>query len=90
MDLAQEEEARVTEGPTSSSPPVSLRRTITTGYDGVLLQEPDLFTYLLDEIRRIETELGHLPQKWYASSPRGTHLGKLYRFLCFQFFFFLI
>ena len=64
MDLAQAEEARVTEGPNSSMTPSSHRRTVTTGYDSVLLREPDLFTFMLDEIHRTETELGHLPQKW--------------------------
>ena len=34
------------------------------GYDSVSSLQPDLFTHLLDEIRRTETELGHLPQKW--------------------------
>ena len=61
MDLAQAEEARVTEGP-SISP--SQRRTVAVGYDAVQLHQPDMFTHQLDEIRRVETELGHLPQKW--------------------------
>lgn len=25
---------------------------------------PDQFTHLLEEIHKLETELGHLPQKW--------------------------
>lgn len=25
---------------------------------------PDAFTYLLEEIHKLETDLGHLPQKW--------------------------
>lgn len=25
---------------------------------------PDAFTYLLEEIHKLELELGHLPQKW--------------------------
>lgn len=25
---------------------------------------PDQFSHLLEEIHRLETELGHLPQKW--------------------------
>jgi len=61
MDLAIAEEARATEGP-STSP--SHRRIVSIGYDSVHLHQPDLFTHLLDEIRRVETELGHLPQKW--------------------------
>ena len=65
MDQAQAEEAQAMEGlnATSGSTP-SQRRTVAIGYDGVVMQEPDLFSFLMDEIRRTETELGHLPQKW--------------------------
>uniref|UniRef100_A0A0P5TBM6 SET domain binding factor n=1 Tax=Daphnia magna TaxID=35525 RepID=A0A0P5TBM6_9CRUS len=61
MDLAQAEEARAMEGP---SIPPSRRRAVKMGYDGVQHHLPDVFSYMLDEIRRLETELGHLPQKW--------------------------
>lgn len=33
-------------------------------YDGVSSMVPDQFSHLLEEIHRLETELGHLPQKW--------------------------
>lgn len=62
MDLAQAEEARAMEGP--NAPVSSHRRPIAMGYDGVQHYQPDVFTFMLDEIRRLETELGHLPQKW--------------------------
>lgn len=61
MDMAQAEEARATEG--SNNTP-SLRHPVAIGYDTVHLHQPDMFSYMLEEIRRLETELGHLPQKW--------------------------
>lgn len=33
-------------------------------YNGVNNMVPDQFTHLLEEIHKLETELGHLPQKW--------------------------
>lgn len=33
-------------------------------YDGVSAMVPDQFSHLLEEIHKLETELGHLPQKW--------------------------
>lgn len=33
-------------------------------YDGISSMVPDQFSHLLEEIHRLETELGHLPQKW--------------------------
>lgn len=33
-------------------------------YDGVSTMVPDQFSHLLEEIHKLETELGHLPQKW--------------------------
>lgn len=33
-------------------------------YDDVDRIVPDAFSHLLEEIHKIETELGHLPQKW--------------------------
>jgi myotubularin-related protein 5/13 len=33
-------------------------------YDDVDRIVPDAFSHLLEEIHRLETELGHLPQKW--------------------------
>lgn len=33
-------------------------------YDSISKCIPDAFSHLLEEIRRLEAELGHLPQKW--------------------------
>ena len=33
-------------------------------YDDAERIVPDAFSHLLEEIHRLETELGHLPQKW--------------------------
>lgn len=35
-----------------------------TRYDSIERFVPDAFSHLLEEIHHIETELGHLPQKW--------------------------
>lgn len=59
MDYQQDEEAEAADGV-----PKSLRRMMTAGYDGVERHVPDAFSHLLEEIHRLETELGHLPQKW--------------------------
>jgi myotubularin-related protein 5/13 len=37
---------------------------INCRYDDVDCIVPDGFSHLLEEIHRLETELGHLPQKW--------------------------
>ncbi|XP_025829760.1 myotubularin-related protein 13 isoform X2 [Agrilus planipennis] len=60
MDLQQEEEADVTIGMSMKT----CRKTVTLGYDAVNKSVPDAFSHLLEEIHRLETELGHLPQKW--------------------------
>lgn len=33
-------------------------------YDCIDKVVPDAFSHLLEEIHKLETELGHLPQKW--------------------------
>ena len=33
-------------------------------YNSINSMVPDQFTHLLEEIHKLETELGHLPQKW--------------------------
>lgn len=33
-------------------------------YDNISRMVPDQFSHLLEEIHKLETELGHLPQKW--------------------------
>ncbi|KAJ8728742.1 hypothetical protein PYW07_006438 [Mythimna separata] len=40
------------------------RRVVTAGYDSIARSMPDSFTGLLERIRQLELELGHLPQKW--------------------------
>ncbi|KAJ0172559.1 hypothetical protein K1T71_011698 [Dendrolimus kikuchii] len=40
------------------------RRVVTAGYDSIPRSMPDAFTGLLERIRQLELELGHLPQKW--------------------------
>lgn len=35
-----------------------------SSYDGVAQCIPDAFSYLLEEMHRLEMDLGHLPQKW--------------------------
>jgi len=43
---------------------VKLLIMIFSRYDGVSTMVPDQFSHLLEEIHKLETELGHLPQKW--------------------------
>jgi hypothetical protein len=43
---------------------LSLHFTFLFSYDCVNKCVPDAFSHLLEEIHRLETELGHLPQKW--------------------------
>lgn len=59
-DTQQEEESEAADGIVNKS----ARKVVTMGYDGIERCIPDAFTHLLEEIHRIETELGHLPQKW--------------------------
>ncbi|CAG9782497.1 unnamed protein product [Diatraea saccharalis] len=40
------------------------RRLVTAGYDSVARCMPDAFSGLLERLRQLELELGHLPQKW--------------------------
>ena len=37
---------------------------MTHRYDNLGTMVPDQFSHLLEEIHKLETELGHLPQKW--------------------------
>ncbi|CAB0038244.1 unnamed protein product [Trichogramma brassicae] len=59
QDSQQEEEAEAADGIVKSN-----RKAVTMGYNGVNNMVPDQFTHLLEEIHKLETELGHLPQKW--------------------------
>ncbi|KAJ8911049.1 hypothetical protein NQ315_004696 [Exocentrus adspersus] len=58
MDSQQEEEAEAADGINK------LRKIVCLGYDNVNKSVPDAFSHLLEEIHRLESELGHLPQKW--------------------------
>ncbi|XP_050355380.1 myotubularin-related protein 13 [Nymphalis io] len=40
------------------------RRLVVAGYDSIQRCMPDAFTGLLERLRQLELELGHLPQKW--------------------------
>nr|XP_018897778.1 PREDICTED: myotubularin-related protein 13 isoform X2 [Bemisia tabaci] len=59
MDSQQEEEAEAADGVTKSQ-----RKVVSLGYHSVERSLPDAFTYILEDIHKLETELGHLPQKW--------------------------
>ncbi|XP_049836392.1 myotubularin-related protein 13 isoform X2 [Schistocerca gregaria] len=60
LDSQQEEEAEAADGIINKS----ARKVVTMGYEDVEVSVPDAFSHLLEEIHRLETELGHLPQKW--------------------------
>ncbi|XP_072945453.1 myotubularin-related protein 5 [Epargyreus clarus] len=44
--------------------PRTPRRVVTAGYDSISRCMPDAFSGLLERLRQLELELGHLPQKW--------------------------
>ncbi|CAG9860140.1 unnamed protein product [Phyllotreta striolata] len=58
MDSQQEEEAEAADGIAKT------RKIVCLGYDNVNRTVPDAFSHLLEEIHKLESELGHLPQKW--------------------------
>ncbi|KAJ8934074.1 hypothetical protein NQ318_016033 [Aromia moschata] len=58
MDSQQEEEAEAADGINKS------RKIVSLGYDNVNKAVPDAFSHLLEEIHKLESDLGHLPQKW--------------------------
>ncbi|KAI5733488.1 hypothetical protein M8J76_012488 [Diaphorina citri] len=60
LDNQQEEEAEAADGTTNKS----ARKVVTFGYNNVDQSIPDAFSYVLEEIHRLESELGLLPQKW--------------------------
>ncbi|KAK9497874.1 hypothetical protein O3M35_003784 [Rhynocoris fuscipes] len=59
LEASQQEEQDAADGNRTSS-----RQVVLNGYDNVRHCVPDAFTHLLEEIHCLETELGHLPQKW--------------------------
>ncbi|KAG5884190.1 hypothetical protein JTB14_020713 [Gonioctena quinquepunctata] len=58
MDSQQEEEVEAADGI------VKTRKVVSLGYDNVNKAVPDAFSHLLEEIHKLESDLGHLPQKW--------------------------
>ncbi|XP_011302109.1 myotubularin-related protein 13 isoform X1 [Fopius arisanus] len=60
QDSQQEEEAEAADGIIEKSN----RKIVTQGHDSIQAMVPDQFSHLLEEIHKLETELGHLPQKW--------------------------
>lgn len=58
MDTQQEEEAEAADGISQT------RKIMSLGYDNVQKSVPDAFSHFLEEIHRLESDLGHLPQKW--------------------------
>nr|CAD7573991.1 unnamed protein product [Timema californicum] len=60
LDSQQEEEAEAADGILNKS----MRTVVTKSYDDIERRVPDAFSHLLEEIHHLETELGHLPQKW--------------------------
>ncbi|XP_048241880.1 myotubularin-related protein 13-like isoform X3 [Haliotis rufescens] len=58
---------------------ISRRKILNACYDSVMLQEPNYFHGQFQEIHRLETDLGHLPQKWKVQwdkleSPHRDHV----------------
>ncbi|XP_069180959.1 myotubularin-related protein 13 isoform X4 [Procambarus clarkii] len=60
LDRQQEEEAEAADGTITTSQ----RRIVMSGYDCVWGVQLDAFSAQLEELRHLELELGHLPQKW--------------------------
>ncbi|CAH2010931.1 unnamed protein product [Acanthoscelides obtectus] len=58
MDAQQEEETEAADGVHRT------RKIVAKGYDNIQRAVPDAFSHLLEEVHRLETDLGHLPQKW--------------------------
>nr|CAH7747743.1 unnamed protein product [Callosobruchus chinensis] len=58
MDAQQEEESEAADGVHRT------RKIVAKGYDNIQRAVPDAFSHLLEEVHRLETDLGHLPQKW--------------------------
>ncbi|KAL5006472.1 hypothetical protein ScPMuIL_015278 [Solemya velum] len=58
-EIRQNEEHEIIEGMG-----LERRKIINGCYDNILLKQPDVFRWQLQEIHKLETDLGHLPQKW--------------------------
>nr|KAG5695682.1 hypothetical protein BaRGS_022359 [Batillaria attramentaria] len=66
VELAESELRQNTDMlPDSAAATADGRRVIINScYDNITLQQPDYFRHQFREIQRLESELGHLPQKW--------------------------
>ncbi|XP_048780687.1 myotubularin-related protein 13-like isoform X2 [Ostrea edulis] len=51
---------------TDSSGQPLMRKIVNGCYDNVILQQPNVFRQMLQEIHKLETDLGHFQQKWKA------------------------
>lgn len=60
MERQREEESEAADGNSR----YSSRRIVNKCYDSISTIQPDFFAQMLETIRNVETELGHLPQKW--------------------------
>ncbi|XP_022240508.1 myotubularin-related protein 13-like [Limulus polyphemus] len=60
MEKQREEESEAADGISRETS----RRIVNTCYDNIQTVQPDVFGQLLEVIPHLETELGHLPQKW--------------------------
>jgi myotubularin-related protein 5/13 len=63
MDLAMEEETAIDNNDMASLNRLG-QHTVTTGYDNMTRQHMDSVSFLLQELNRLEQELGHLPRRW--------------------------
>ena len=62
MDLAVEEETAIDNNDMASLNRLG-QHTVTTGYDNMTRQHMDSVSFLLQELNRLEQELGHLPRR---------------------------
>lgn len=64
LEAVQQELCRREEHDAADGVPLANRRLVTAGYDIVSRSMADAFSGLLERLRQLELELGHLPQKW--------------------------
>ncbi|XP_076328826.1 myotubularin-related protein 13-like isoform X2 [Tachypleus tridentatus] len=60
MEKQKEEESQAADG----IPRETSRKIVNACYDNMQTVQPDVFSHMLEIISNLETELGHLPQKW--------------------------
>lgn len=64
MQKEEETEAIMNDSTSSNKKKPSNRKVLNSCYDNIGISQPEVFSVLLDEIHNLESELGHLPQKW--------------------------